>query len=305
MKPVAEQLLGRPVVEAAPGGGHQLVLKQEALLANTNSSARAHRTVLLPQITRFDLQLRPHGVDDAWQSVWASTNALPRLARVELASRASQKARVKEMAVYANSAAHAARVPGIGATTNVSGVVFGEGGFDITNSDSGGRLIFLIDKSGSMRGERLAVAKKALLNTLEQMGDGSKFYIYFFNRDADAMPASAMLDASPENISRMTEWLDSRDAQGGTNPIPALEGAFGHEPTEIWLLTDGQFHPRVMETVKNLNNGKDIKVNTLGLGEEIRGRRGEALLMIIAKENGGTYTYVNPDANALPPAPQK
>jgi hypothetical protein len=114
-----------------------------------------------------------------------------------------------------------------------------------------------------------------------------------------------MLDATPDNINRMAEWLDTREAAGRTDPIPALNGAFGHEPTEIWLLTDGQFHPRVMETVNQLNAGKDIKVNTLGLGDEIRGRRGEALLMIIAKENGGTYTYVNPDANAQPPAPQK
>ena len=119
------------------------------------------------------------------------------------------------------------------------------------------------------------------------------------------MPSSAMLDSTPENINRMAEWLETRDAQGGTDPIPALSGAFGHEPTEIWLLTDGQFHPRVMETVNKLNSGKEIKVNTLGLGDEIRGRRGEALLMIIAKENGGSYTYVNPEASAPAPAPQK
>lgn len=295
------------IVEPTRDGGHQLVLKQEALLADTNSVTRMHRTVLLPQVTQFLINLRPHGADAMWQSVWDSTNALPRLARVELATHENQKPRVKEMAVYANAATHASAAPGIGVTGTTPGVVFGEGGFNI-DSDSGssdGRLIFLIDKSGSMRGERLAVAKKALMNTLLQMEEGSKFYIYFFNREADAMPSSAMLEATPANINRMTEWLGTRDAQGGTDPIPALNGAFGHEPTEIWLLTDGQFHPRVMETVNQLNAGKDIKVNTLGLGDEIRGRRGEALLMIIAKENGGTYTYVNPDANAQPPAPQK
>jgi prepilin-type N-terminal cleavage/methylation domain-containing protein len=283
------------IVEPAPHGGHQLVLKQEALLAATNSVTRMHRTVLLPRITQFLINLRPHGADAMWQSVWDSTNALPRLARVELTTHENQKPRAKEMAVYANAASHAVGVSGIGATTNIAGVVFGEGGFSIDKGSSDGRLIFLIDKSGSMHGERLAVAKKALLNTLQQMEEGSKFYIYFFNRDADAMPASAMLDATPNNITRMTEWLDTRDARGGTDPIPALNGAFGHEP----------FHPRVMDTVNQLNAGKDIKVNTLGLGDEIRGRRGEALLMIIAKENGGTYTYVNPEANAPEPAPQK
>ena len=61
----------------------------------------------------------------------------------------------------------------------------------------------------------------------------------------------------------------------------------------------------MIDTVKQLNASQNVKVNTLGLGDEIRGRRGEALLMIIAKENGGTYTYVNPEANAQPPAPQK
>ncbi|MDE2680637.1 MAG: prepilin-type N-terminal cleavage/methylation domain-containing protein [Verrucomicrobiota bacterium] len=295
----------RFIVEPTPEGGHQLVLQQEALLADTNSVTHIHRTVLLPQVTQFLINLRPHGADAQWQPVWDSTNALPRLARVELATREKQTPRAKEMAIYANATSHAAGTPGIGATTNVAGVVFGEGGFNLDKASSDGRLIFLIDKSGSMRGERLAVAKKALMNTLQQMEEGSKFYIYFFNREADAMPASAMLDASPDNINRMAEWLGTRDAQGGTDPIPALNGAFDHEPTEIWLLTDGQFHPKVMDTVNKLNPGKDIKVNTLGLGDEIRGRRGEALLMIIAKENGGTYTYVNPEANAPEPAPQK
>ena len=298
----------RFIVEPGPDGGHQLVLQQEALLADTNSASHMHRTVLLPQVTQFLINLRPHGPNATWQPVWDSTNALPRLARVELATHENQTPRAKEMAVYANAASHASDVPGIGATTNVAGVVFGEDGFDIDKEDDGssdGRYIFLIDKSGSMRGERLAVAKKALMNTLQQMEEGSKFYIYFFNRDADAMPSSAMLDSTPDNINRMAEWLETRDAQGGTDPIPALSGAFGHEPTEIWLLTDGQFHPRVMETVNKLNSGKEIKVNTLGLGDEIRGRRGEALLMIIAKENGGSYTYVNPEASAPAPAPQK
>ena len=298
----------RFIVEPAPDGGHQLVLQQEAFLADTNSVTRMHRTVLLPLVTQFLINLRPHGADAMWQPVWDSTNALPRLARVELATREKQTPRTKEMAVYANATSHAAGVPGIGTTTNIAGVVFGEDGFDIDNEDDGssdGRYIFLIDKSGSMRGERLAVAKKALMNTLQQMEEGSKFYIYFFNRDADAMPSSAMLDTTPDNINRMAEWIGTRDAQGRTDPIPALNGAFGHEPTEIWLLTDGQFHPRVMETVNKLNSGKEIKVNTLGLGDEIRGRRGEALLMIIAKENGGTYTYVNPEANAPEPTPPK
>ena len=116
----------RFIVEPAPDGGHQLVLQQEALLADTNSVTRTHRTVLLPKVTQFLINLRPHGADAMWQPVWDSTNTLPRLARVELATHPSQTPRAKEMAVYANAASHADGVPGIGATTNVAGVVFGE-----------------------------------------------------------------------------------------------------------------------------------------------------------------------------------
>ena len=50
----------------------------------------------------------------------------------------------------------------------------------------GRRFIFIIDKSGSMSGARLAMAKEAILSSLKQMEQGGedvakgKFYIYFF-----------------------------------------------------------------------------------------------------------------------------
>ena len=48
-----------------------------------------------------------------------------------------------------------------------------------------------------------------------------------------------------------------------------------------------------------------MKVHTLAVGEHLRGREGETALMLIAKENGGTYTYIGEgDLGAQPvPAP--
>ena len=76
---------------------------------------------------------------------------------------------------------------------------------EFDTSDTGPlRAIFIIDKSGSMRGPRLAMAKEALLKTLNQMqqtngtdGELPKFYIYFFNHRSSPMPSSAMLKPAP------------------------------------------------------------------------------------------------------------
>ena len=181
----------------------------------------------------------------------------------------------------------------------------------------GDRFVFIIDKSGSMYGDRLEMAKEAILQSLMQLQEnGGKFYIYFFNRQSDAMPASAMLEATPDNILRMSEWLKSQKAQGGTDPSDSIKSAFSHKPTELFLLTDGAFRtrkdePAVRDLLNSLNSDKAVKINTLGIGESLRGREGETVLMLIAKDNGGTYTFIDPSTNApdpvvpAPPLPKK
>jgi len=151
---------------------------------------------------------------------------------------------------------------------------------------------------------------------IQLQGDGGKFYIYFFNKESEAMPSAAMLEATPTNIQRMSEWLQSRKAQGGTDPSDSIKSAFSHKPTELFLLTDGAFRtrrddPPVRDLLSSLNADKAVKVNTLGIGELLRGREGETALMLIAKENGGIYTFIDPGANTPrptippPPAPKK
>ena len=338
--------------------GRQLVMIQQALLAPTNS-AKVHRTVLLPHVETFNIEVLPWPPfnSQSWQSSWpltddqiedlvekwkalkarpdanASTNdtdkltdaantlfetrGLPLQAKVTFGA-VEAFPRKSTLPIFASQASHAKDPPGIGVIGSVNDVTFGEGGFDVDASDSDARVIFIIDKSGSMSGARLAMAKEAILSSLKQMEQGGedvakgKFYIYFFNRQSDAMPASAMLEATLDNIQRMSEWLNSQKAQGGTDPSDSIKSAFTHKPTELFLLTDGAFRtgrdePTIRELMGSLNADKSVVAHTLALGEELRGRESETTLMLIAKENGGTYTFIDPSANSpdptIPPPP--
>ena len=306
------------VTEDMQGGESQLVMIQQALLAQTNSM-KVHRTVLLPHVETFTVEVHSGGISNTWETFWPTlfeTNGLPWQAKVSLGA-AKQFPRKSTLPIFANLSSHAKGPPAIGIIGKVNDVTFGEDGFDVDDADSDSRVIFIIDKSGSMYGDRLEMAKQAILQSLIQLqGDGGKFYIYFFNKESEAMPSAAMLEATPTNIQRMSEWLQSRKAQGGTDPSDSIKSAFSHKPTELFLLTDGAFRPRrddppIRDLLSSLNADKAVKVNTLGIGELLRGREGETALMLIAKENGGIYTFIDPGANTPrptippPPAPKK
>jgi len=289
----------------------QLVLLQQPLLSSTNST-EFHRTVLLPHLETFALEVPPTDPTLPWSSNWpleVGTNGLPRQAKVTLAVR-EKNPRIKTMPIFANAAARATGLPMIGRVVQVSEVTFGEDGFDTDGSDSSARIIFIIDKSGSMWGPRLEMAKDAVLKSLQAMEDDGKFYIYFFNRGAEAMPSSAMLEANPGNISRVTDWVHDQEPGGGSDPGLAIKAAFAHGPTELFLLSDGGIHTHargekqsVLDLLQTLNPDKAVKINTVGIGDYLRGREDETVLMLIAKDHGGTYTSIVPQPVAPPPPP--
>ena len=113
-----------------------------------------------------------------------------------------------------------------------------------------------------------------------------------------------MLEAKAENIAKIENWIDSRKAaywRWGTNPSDSLKSAFTHKPTHLFLLTDGIFQQRntditpiVGDLIKSLNSAKETQISTLAVGDPLRGTLAETTLMIIAYENGGTYTYIDP-----------
>ena len=155
----------------------------------------------------------------------------------------------------------------------------------------GNKFVFIIDKSGSMSGNRLAAAKKELCSTLKGLKPTDKFMIYFFSDAAQAMPARAMLAGTPKNIQWATDWVRGRSVAGGTNPTEALSWCFNLRPDTVWLLTDGQFADGpALDAIAAGNRQLKARINTLAFHD----KAGANILQRIARENDGTYRFVKP-----------
>ena len=155
----------------------------------------------------------------------------------------------------------------------------------------GNKFVFIIDKSGSMSGNRLAAAKKELCSTLKGLKPTDKFMIYFFSDAAQAMPARAMLAGTPKNIQWATDWVRGRSVAGGTNPTQALSWCFNLRPDTVWLLTDGQFADGpALDAIAAGNRQLKARINTLAFHD----KGGADILQRIARENDGTYRFVKP-----------
>ena len=196
----------------------------------------------------------------------------------------------------------------------ISSREFVEEGFPVENFR---RHVFVIDKSGSMCRsisgggrhpwwqpnnsgvDRMSVAKDALFKTLNGMTEEDEFYIVFFNNETDAMPVSAMLPATPDNVNSISAWINSQEPGGRTRPSEALIQAFEQEPDVIWLLSDGEFSQRVHQLVQDMNPSRTVRINTLGFGTEWF--FGSRSLRQLAAENGGSFTLITAPSAASTP----
>ncbi|BAJ01811.1 marine proteobacterial sortase target protein [Shewanella violacea] len=85
-------------------------------------------------------------------------------------------------------------------------------------------LILVIDTSGSMSGEAIVQAKKAMGYALAGLGARDSFNVIAFNSDVHALSAQS-LAATAKNIGRANQFIRTLKADGGTEMGPALTRA--------------------------------------------------------------------------------
>lgn len=153
----------------------------------------------------------------------------------------------------------------------------------------GTRFVFVLDKSGSMNGKAFADARFELIRSLRALQPHEKFYVIFYDNDAEPMPAPGLVPATQGNIDRYVKWVREVSTGGGTDPTAAMTKALKDlKPDTIWLLSDGAFNVAVAETITQLNPQRRVHINTIAF----KNRAGEAILKIIADENKGDYRFV-------------
>lgn len=167
---------------------------------------------------------------------------------------------------------------------------------------------YLVDKSPSMKRDRafeMAVAE--LMRSLESLKPTQRYYIWFFSKELDALtlrggePEKFPVSATPENLQRTREWIQTIQIEGGAPPNDALTAAIEMDPDGIFLLFDGDTRVDVVKHLRKVNRVQDllqgpvvrVPIHTVGFFTQ----EYESLMRGIAEDNKGTYRFV--------PAPPK
>ena len=159
-------------------------------------------------------------------------------------------------------------------------------------------LVCVIDTSGSMSGEKIALVRETLLYILEQLGEGDRLCLISFNSSASRL--THLMTAGNANKNELQNKIRSLDASGSTNIQSGLDLAFRtlqsrkyrNPVSSVLLLSDGQDdslkHDNVGNYLSRLSLTEVFTVNCFGFGAQ----HDAALMNEIAKFKDGALYFV-------------
>ena len=167
-------------------------------------------------------------------------------------------------------------------------------------------IVMLIDSSGSMLGDKLEAAKRAALNVIDSLPEGSYVAVYTFSSKVERLGACHVGDAAC--VDSLKRSILSIEAEGSTAMYAALikairefkrVGASSETPKRLFLLTDGQptdvtEHGRYIEIAKELRM-LGIELMIIGLGEDYN----ESLLALMLEYARGVLEHLT-DPGKIP-----
>jgi len=153
-------------------------------------------------------------------------------------------------------------------------------------------VVYVIDTSGSMEGESIQQARKALLLAIDRLKSGERFNVIQFNSVTSRLFAEART-ATPEARGAAREYVSRLVATGGTEMAGALEIALtsSDDPRrvrQVVFLTDGSVgnEDGLFGLIRQRLG--DTRLFTVGIGSAPNGH-----FMTKAAEFGrGTFTYI-------------
>jgi Ca-activated chloride channel family protein len=163
-------------------------------------------------------------------------------------------------------------------------------------------VVFVLDRTGSMSGEKMQQAKEALRYCLDSLSARDRFDLVTFNETAESV-ADTLMPANAANVRKAEKRVREMAARGGTNIDEALRKALrlfagGSRPKYVVFLTDGQ--PTVGQTntdtirrhVAASNEGR-VRFFVFGVGYDVNVH----FLDKLSEENRGLSEYVRPQEN--------
>lgn len=181
------------------------------------------------------------------------------------------------------------------------------------------RVIFVLDRSGSMAGEsrwrddgrtptgaeprleggrKIDVCRFELKQVLAALAPDARFAVMFYNRDLRRFPARGLAPASQAAIKKAGDFMDSVEPLGATNVFDSLEAAMAAESWEdqvdtIFVLSDGvpncgrfEATAAICAEIRRRNAQSRIIINTVLVGT---GAAARELMQQLAEQNGGRF----------------
>lgn len=157
-------------------------------------------------------------------------------------------------------------------------------------------VLIVLDKSGSMDGEKFRQAQEALHFILDHLNEDDRFNIIAFSTGTRSFARNLQ---STDEVVEAKRWVDSLAAAGSTDInlalLEAVEQADRERPTILIFVTDGLPTEGETETEAILENVSDnapsnVRLFSFGVGYDVD----TFLLDSLANENHGATTYITP-----------
>lgn len=158
-------------------------------------------------------------------------------------------------------------------------------------------MVLVIDKSGSMGGEKIELAKDAAKGAAELLGPRDQLGVVTF--DGESYWVSELHSASDTGY--IVDRISTIEAGGGTNIYPALVDAYEAligataRLKHVILLTDGHSSPGDFEGVAADMAAARITLSSVAVGSEAD----QELLEELAETGGGRF-YICDDPSSVP-----
>ncbi|MCK4658508.1 MAG: VWA domain-containing protein [Phycisphaerae bacterium] len=161
-------------------------------------------------------------------------------------------------------------------------------------------ICFVVDVSGSMAGEKMDQAKRALKFCLANLNPRDRFNVITFSHEPRLFH-DELVRADEETVRKTRKTVDELQANGGTNMNDAVLAAMktdsppsDEKPYIIVLLTDGQptigvTDPNAILSNVRQANSKTVRLFVFGIGNDVNTK----LLDRLAAENRGARNYVS------------
>ncbi len=161
-------------------------------------------------------------------------------------------------------------------------------------------IVFVVDVSGSMDGEKLQQAKQSLTYALSKLDPQDRVAILAFS-DTVMQFSSHLISADESNRAALQAWVERLEAGGGTNINDALLRGLNFFETNdrlkmLVFLTDGLPSAgetdvsQIIKSVTTKNAQLTARIFCFGVGYDVN----TILLDTLSQQNDGFSTYVEP-----------